>query len=471
MLEKRQINFTADEIVRILLNLAPEFGLCLLDSGGVSYLDSHLLIAGISPIETLEIKEENALQSLDILNRKLSSTNLAAFLTISYDFGLRLENIKPRPKEFPSSDEPDLFLALFDCLIIHDYKTQKTFLAGNEKRFDKLEDILLSTKKNANQLDEQLIEPAEVSSNFTRESYISTVEKIQDFIRRGDTYQTNLTQQFRARLPQTTTPEKIFRRSRENHPSPFSAFLRRGNSTVVSASPERFLQVKSQESRVESLVSSTDSRLQTPDSRLISVSPIKGTRRRGKTAEEDEILRHELLTSAKDRAENVMIVDLLRNDIGRVCRFGSVKVEKLCDLEVYPTLFHLVSTIRGELRDDVSFAELLRAVFPCGSITGAPKIRTMQIIDQLETAPRGLSMGAIGYSIPPSTFHIPSSKSFNSIDLNVAIRTMVIHNQEAVFNVGGGIVIDSDPAGEYEESLLKARALLGAINGELTPAT
>jgi para-aminobenzoate synthetase component 1 len=168
-----------------------------------------------------------------------------------------------------------------------------------------------------------------------------------------------------------------------------------------------------------------------------------------------------LLSSEKDLAENVMIVDLLRNDIGRICRFGSVKIEKLCDLETHPTLYHLVSTVRGELRENIEFSDILKAVFPCGSITGAPKIRTMRIIDELETAPRGLSMGAIGYSIQSSKFNVQ-----NSIDLNVAIRTMVVKDNEAIFNVGGGIVIDSVPDLEYEETLVKARALLKVLGAD-----
>jgi len=183
--------------------------------------------------------------------------------------------------------------------------------------------------------------------------------------------------------------------------------------------------------------------------------PIKGTRARGASAEEDARLKAELQRSAKDAAENVMIVDLLRNDLGRVCRYGSIEVAELCALQEHPTLFHLVSKVRGTLRSEVSASELLRATFPCGSITGAPKLRAMEIIDEVETTPRGLSMGAIGYF------------SFDgAIDLNVAIRTMVVRDGAARFNVGGGIVADSDPASEYEESLVKARALLRALRAD-----
>jgi anthranilate/para-aminobenzoate synthase component I len=269
---------------------------------------------------------------------------------------------------------------------------------------------------------------------------------------------------------------------RKNYPAPFAAFLQRNDSTVISASPERFFRVESQESRVESKKLS-DTRLSTLDSRLISAFPIKGTRPRGQTVEEDLKLQNELLKSAKDRAENVMIVDLLRNDLGRICEFGSIKVEKLCDLETHPTVFHLVSNISGALRENVNFSDIIHAVYPCGSITGAPKIRTMQIIDELETAPRGLSMGAIGFSIPNSKFQIPNSKfqiqdiknethhssliTHHYLDLSVAIRTMVVRGKTAVFNVGGGIVIDSVAESEYEETLVKAKALLNSIGGKL----
>ena len=161
-----------------------------------------------------------------------------------------------------------------------------------------------------------------------------------------------------------------------------------------------------------------------------------------------------------------MIVDLLRNDIGRICEFGSVAVEKLCELETHSTLFHLVSTVTGRLRENAKFSDILRAVYPCGSITGAPKISTMLIIDETETARRGLSMGAIGYSLGSAEFRIPDSESnqLPDCDLSVAIRTIVARADEVIFNVGGGIVIDSVPADEYAETTTKALALLAALN-------
>jgi anthranilate/para-aminobenzoate synthase component I len=170
-----------------------------------------------------------------------------------------------------------------------------------------------------------------------------------------------------------------------------------------------------------------------------------------------------------------MIVDLLRNDLGRICRFGSIEVEKICDLEQHPTLFHLVSTIKGDLRDPVRFSEIIKAVFPCGSITGAPKISTMKIIDRIEKTRRGLPMGAIGLSTVVAKKEslwrnrkLVTAEGFfqNELDLAVAIRTMVIKENQVIFNVGGGIVIDSLPESEYQESLTKAKALLRAINGK-----
>lgn len=434
----RPIDISADRLVRSLLNLADEKKLCLLDSCGVNHLGSHLLVAGFNPLETLEISNSDAEKTLQILERKFAQKNLAFIFTISYDFGLKLENIKARPKEVKSLHEPDIFLAVFDSLIIFDYDTRKAFLTGNEKRFEEIE---ISLKEASEIFESEVTEKPDISSNFSRQRYISTVKNAKEYIQRGNTYQINLTQQICADMPVNLTPEKIFWRLRKNHPAPFAAFIKRENDTVVSISPERFFTVGGS---------------------VISTSPIKGTRPRGKTVEEDLRLKNELLNSEKDGAENVMIVDLLRNDIGRICKIGSVKVEKLCDLEEHPTLFHLVSTIKGELCEGINFSDIIRAVFPCGSITGAPKIRTMRIIDELETANRGLSMGAIGYFIPDSSFQIPDS----GMNLSVAIRTMVVRDNKAIFNVGGGIVIDSEPENEYEETLVKARAILNALNAD-----
>ena len=458
----REVNLSAGALIASLLSISETETVCILDSCGVSHLGSHLLIAGISPVETVEIKEESAEKTLEIFNRK--TTDSFCIFTISYDFGLKLENIKPRPKEFENFSEPDIFLHVFDILIVHDYDQNKTLITGNENKFDLTENLLNSNKTADFKI--EIREKSIVKSNFTRKKYIETVEQIKEFIRRGDTYQTNLTQQFRAELPEKLSPQHIFYKLRKNHPAPFAAFIKRKNDFVISASPERFFKTENGKRKTENEkknASATDRN--SSHYPLIEVSPIKGTRPRGNTIKEDENLRNELLNSSKDRAENVMIVDLLRNDIGRICKFGTVEVEKLCDLEEHPTFFHLVSTVRGELGENIEFSDIISHVFPCGSITGAPKIRTMQIIDELENAERGLSMGAIGFRI--SNFGFRISDSENYADLSVAIRTMIVKNNEAIFNVGGGIVIDSEPESEYEETLTKAKALLDAINGSI----
>lgn len=433
-----QINLSADELVGALLDLSKDESVFILDSCGIGHLGSHLLIAGLRPVDVIQLsgvdKDATLSQIDDALGR-----GLAAIFTVSYEFGVRLQPSRSNPRP---SDEPDVFLVLFDTLILHDYDSGKTYITGDESRSSEIRDLILERETKVDSLSSSSV----ATSNFSRSEYVDAVNQIQELIRRGDTYQTNLTQQIMCDLPEDQTPQSIFASLRRDHPAPFSAFLCRPDSIVVSASPERFFRV-TRDGEIES-------------------SPIKGTRRRGSTPEEDALLRIELETSEKDQAENTMIVDLVRNDIGRVCEFGSVVVEKLCEIEDHPTLFHLVSTVRGKLRDDIRFTDILAATFPCGSITGAPKIRTMQIIDEIENLPRGLSMGAIGVYLSPGwNFEpIPIDTVF---DISVAIRTIVVQNGKAVFNVGGGVVIDSDPEKEYEESLLKAQALLSALGATL----
>jgi para-aminobenzoate synthetase component 1 len=215
------------------------------------------------------------------------------------------------------------------------------------------------------------------------------------------------------------------------NPAPFASYLNFQGVTIVSASPERFLKVQGD---------------------LVETRPVKGTRPRGRDTVEDERLAQELTHSTKDRAENVMIVDLERNDLGRVCRYGTVKVTELAILETFPTIFHLTSTVVGRLRRGKSNIDLLKATFPGGSITGAPKVRAMEIIDELEPTKRSVYTGSIGYL------------SFNEdMDINIVIRTFLIKEGKAYFQVGGGIIYDSDSEAEYIETLDKAKALIQAL--------
>jgi para-aminobenzoate synthetase component I len=442
-----KINFSADELTATLLSLKDKRRVAILDSCARTLGDSRFLIAGFEPAESFEFycrTQIEAFRVLDFLDEKLKfyqSKNKAALdfsgaciATLAYDFGLLFENIVPRAKEFSISPQPSAMFMFYETLVVHDYLTKKTFTVGKDAA--DLADVLNRAKK-ANPIFSNE-KPLRVRSNFTKNEYLAAVEKIKKHIALGDIYQANLTQQLSVETEETLSPEAIFWRLRKTHPAPFAAFLKRENDAVVSASPERFLKLQIPNSKFQ-------------NRRIVLAQPIKGTRPRGSAPAEDLRLRRELEQSAKDRAENVMIVDLLRNDVGRVCEFGSVQVEKLCEIEEYASLFHLVSTVSGELRDDVSAGDLLRATFPCGSITGAPKIRAMQILDEIETVGRGLSMGAIG------RFGFDGS-----MDLNVAIRTAVVRENSAFFNVGGGIVADSDPDSEYAETLVKARSLLAA---------
>lgn len=413
---------SADELSRKLLNLSEREIVCILDSCGSPDLDSQLMIAGIRPHSHIELTEDVPDRILDILNDRLTGVRPCIF-TLSYDLGRKILGVPSRHL----SDEPDLFIATFDSLIIHDYRSGGTTGADSMPR--DLGQALFDANLGL-----------EVSSNFSHTEYLNAIQTVKERIRSGDTYQTNLTHRLSARLPDGWSPQAAFARLRSEHPAPFAAFIRRDDSTVISASPERFFRIDAD--------------------RRISTSPIKGTRHRGATPAEDDELRRDLVRSQKDIAENTMIVDLLRNDLGRVCEFGSVAVEKLCELEQHPTFFHLVSTVTGTLRADVRPSDILRAMFPCGSITGAPKISTMKIIDQIEKDSRGLSMGAVGCYIPEG-YGIPPR-----LDLSVAIRTLVVRENAARFNVGGGITIDSDPENEWAETLTKSMALQNAIGGQ-----
>ncbi|WP_437638415.1 aminodeoxychorismate synthase component I [Sorangium sp. So ce854] len=267
-------------------------------------------------------------------------------------------------------------------------------------------------------------------SVFSREEYLSAVEAIRRYIVDGDVYQVNMSQRFQA--PFAGDPFDCFARMYAANPAPFFAYVNAGDHQIVSTSPERFIQLRSGS---------------------VETRPIKGTRPRGRTPAEDDALRTELLESAKEDAELSMIVDLLRNDIGKVCRPGSVRVLEHKRLEAYQNVHHLVSIVKGELDPGMDAVDLLRATFPGGSITGCPKIRAMEIIDELEPVRRHIYTGSIGYVGFDGT-----------MDLSIAIRTATFTGGKVVFSVGGGIVFDSDPASEFEETLHKGRTLMSALD-------
>ncbi|MFZ5969371.1 MAG: aminodeoxychorismate synthase component I [Bacillota bacterium] len=333
---------------------------------------------------------------------------------------------------------PDCFLGFYDGVIIVDHGSQDVYIAAlginelPEVVIDRIEKHILSGEMKKENVD-ILKNPRKVvfTSNFEKEEYFSAVQRVKDYIRSGDIYQANLTQRFTCEMEDSAF--ELYTKLRKINPAPFASFLDFGEGHIVSSSPERFIQIRD---------------------RMIETRPIKGTRPRGKTPGEDVKNKEELLASEKDQSELLMIVDLERNDLGKISRTGTVKVTELFHLEEYPTVFHLVSTVRGELKDECDVVDCLKATFPGGSITGAPKIRAMEVIDELEPTQRNVYTGSIGYI------------GFNGdVDLNIVIRTIVCKDGKAYFQTGGGIVWDSDPQLEYEECFHKARALMEALRG------
>jgi para-aminobenzoate synthetase component 1 len=358
----------------------------------------------------------------------------------SYDLGRQFETFTGTAvKDLPV---PDIRLAWHDAAIVWDHHAGLTWMVGAgwerppEEAIGELAGWL--TALPLDMAENAAPAPRGFASDLTRDEYLARVEAARECIARGEIYQVNLVQRFEC--IHRESPASTYLRLRELNPAPFAMYQDAGNLAVLGSSPERFLEVD-------------------PAGR-IRACPIKGTRPRGRTPAEDAAQAHALVTSDKERAELLMIVDLMRNDLGRVCEFGSVKVGRLHALESFATVHHLVGEVGGQLREDVQLGDLLRAVFPGGSITGAPKVSALRLIDRLEPHRRGIFMGATGYL-----------SAHGRIDLNIAIRTIVCRDERAYFQVGAGIVWDSDAAAEYEETLAKGRALfatLGATEGAST---
>jgi para-aminobenzoate synthetase component 1 len=269
-----------------------------------------------------------------------------------------------------------------------------------------------------------------IRSSFTHDGYLHAVDRVREYIFAGDIFQANLSQRFEAPLGEP--PWAVYCRLRAGNAAPFAAYLEFPDAVVLSASPERFLCVDV--------------------AGHVETRPIKGTRPRGIGPEHDAALGAALMESAKDRAENLMIVDLMRNDLSRVCAPGTVRVRELFALEHFATVHHLVSTVVGDLAPDLNALDLLRASFPGGSITGAPKVRAMEILAELEPSERSVYCGAIGYwSVT------------GQLDSSIAIRTAIARARQIYFNAGGGILADSDAEQEYRETLDKARGLIDAL--------
>ncbi len=373
-----------------------------------------------------------------------SQPNLPPFQTgvagyWGYELARHLERL-PVPQA--DVDVPEMMVGFYDVIVALDLHQRRAWILASGFPEHTPAARWRRARARAEQMRVWLSEPPPqlpdpplltVASNFTPQGYCQSVRRVREYILAGDIFQANFTQRFRGGVPVGYPYFALYHRLRRRSPAPYAAYLNFGEVVIASASPERFLRL---------------------DAGRVDTRPIKGTRPRGVAAAEDAALADELLRSEKDRAENTMIVDLLRNDLSRVCLPGSVRVPRLCSLESYATVHHLVSTVTGELEPGRDALDLLKLAFPGGSITGAPKIRAMEIIAELEGVPRGPYCGSIGYL------------SFSGdMDTSIVIRTLIFVAGQVFFSVGGGVVADSDPEAEYQESMDKARALLDVLEG------
>ncbi len=393
----------------------------------------------INNIEETEITFEEYLRKYLQNHKDENQTDLplvsGAVGYFSYEYGRKLMEVASGEKDIVSI--PDAVLIFYDLYIIEDCKEKRTFLIANGTETP-AEELLQKTEEEIQAGDQKKLSyinskdtsfDMEVFPNFKKEEYKKAVDDMIHYIIEGDIYIANMTQQMTVKSEKQ--PKDVFLDLRKNNPSPFGGYMDYEDFQIVCASPERFLRMKKGH---------------------VETRPIKGTRKRGDTPEEDLLMRKELENSDKDKSELLMIVDLERNDLNKVCKPGSVKVTELFTVEEYATVFHLVSNIEGELEEGKNFADLLEATFPGGSITGAPKYRAMEIIDELEHGRRNLYTGSIGYLTLDG-----------DCDFNIVIRTALHKDGRYHLGVGGGITAESELEFEYEETLQKAKAVLEAM--------
>ncbi|WP_108672110.1 anthranilate synthase component I family protein [Peribacillus acanthi] len=415
--------------------------------------------AGFSPVAVLEgkndelvitEKEQSTRQNgdpLELMKEWMASRNViqddllpdfqgGAMGFISYDYARYIESLPSLAKDDLLT--PDIYFMVFDELLAYEHENKTLWLmyTGDENNMDLAEEILNRMEAEVSEewtslatlelvLNEERIDSEKLSVSMTESEFMNAVERVRDYISKGDIFQVNLS--VRQSKPLLAAPIEIYGELRKLNPSPYMSYLETPDFQIVSGSPELLIKKKGLD---------------------VSTRPIAGTRSRGANAEEDESLAKELIDNEKERAEHVMLVDLERNDLGRVCRFGTVEVDEFMVIEKYSHVMHIVSNVRGELAEGQNEYDVIKAVFPGGTITGAPKIRTMEIIEELEPVRRGIytgSIGWIGYS--------------GEMELNIVIRTMLAKDGMGHVQAGAGVVIDSNPKYEYLESLKKAAAL------------
>ncbi|MGP8307587.1 aminodeoxychorismate synthase component I [Vibrio sp. YIC-376] len=444
----KALEYAPDIALRLFSRIQHQPWAMLLRSASETHIDSRFDILVANPVATIEtiadnthiktpsddyVSNEDPFALLDQLQQQwLPSVNLSsewdlpfvggALGYFSYDLGRRVETMPELAEK--DLQTADMAVGLYEWAFVVDHKLKKACMVGQNivQAWDWL-------NKQTEVQDTEFSLTGPWKSNMTEQSYASRFDSVQEYLLSGDCYQINLAQRFNA--PYTGSEWQAYLKLESANQAPFSAFIRMPESSILSISPERFLELKD---------------------RGIETKPIKGTRPRSLDAEQDQANAHDLQTAEKDQAENLMIVDLLRNDIGRVASPGSVHVPKLFDIESFPAVHHLVSTIRADLDEQYSPADLLRACFPGGSITGAPKVRAMQIIEELEPHRRSAYCGSIGYI-----------SRHGRMDTSITIRTLVAEKGNLYAWAGGGVVADSECAAEYQETLDKLSKILPAL--------
>jgi para-aminobenzoate synthetase component 1 len=444
----KALDYAPDLALHLFSRIQHQPWAMLLRSASETHIDSRFDVLVANPVATLETIADNTriktpsddyvsgddpFSLLDKLQQQwLPSVELdsewdlpfvgGALGYFSYDLGRRVEAMPELAEK--DLQTADMAVGLYQWAIVVDHKLSKACIVGQNiaQAWDWLD------KQTAVQ-DAEFSLTGAWQSNMTEQSYGTRFNNVQEYLLSGDCYQINLAQRFNA--PYTGSEWQAYLRLESANQAPFSAFIRMPESSILSISPERFLELKE---------------------RVIETKPIKGTRPRSLDAAQDKANAYDLQTAEKDQAENLMIVDLLRNDIGRVASPGSVHVPKLFDIESFPAVHHLVSTIRADLDKQYSPADLLRACFPGGSITGAPKVRAMQIIEELEPHRRSAYCGSIGYI-----------SRHSRMDTSITIRTLVAEKGNLYAWAGGGVVADSECAAEYQETLDKLSKILPAL--------
>lgn len=422
------------------------------NSGRYSFIcmDPYMTIKGQGKETTVEKDGEKEcinFDALTVMKKYIKHNYFSAGLKVPFLGGAigyvgydSIRNYERLPDNNP--DEiglPESYLMFYKRVICYDHMKHTLMVIynvhnKNTENFDtvadNLEKLIVEIKSNNISIPlGEKGEPQQVQSNFSKEEYCELVDKAKEYIKAGDIFQVVLSQRFKVK--QRCSAFEVYRRLRSKNPSPYLFYIDFEDFQIVGSSPE-------------SLVSVRGGR--------VTTNPIAGTRPRGKNEEEDEKLKEELMADEKERAEHVMLVDLGRNDIGKVSRFGTVELDRFMDVDYYSHVMHIVTTVSGKLKEDMDCFEALKACAPAGTVSGAPKIRAMEIIDELENVRRGLYAGAVGYF------------SYDgNMDVCIAIRTIIFKDEIGYVQAGAGIVFDSNPVTEYEETFNKARALIEVI--------